>query len=105
MVNNIVKIYTIKLEHFNLPLIIASYFKYKTITIEYECTWNGDAGYYQPTNLTLLKVWRDLDRNSESLDSKNMWEPHELPIELKVFLESGLENHANSQVDKPIVIE
>jgi|688.fasta_scaffold617408_2 hypothetical protein len=102
---NIIKNYTLSLEHCNFPIHVALFFKNKPIIIEYECTWNSDEGYYQPINLNITKVTRMIDKGEEVLELKNTWDSSELPNELKIFLESGLKIHAESQIDRPFVVE
>jgi hypothetical protein len=46
-----------------------------------------------------------IDKGEEVLELKNTWDSSELPNELKIFLESGLKIHAESQIDRPFVIE
>jgi hypothetical protein len=105
MANNIIKNYTLYLEHYSIPFDVALYFKNKPIFINYECSWNADEGYYKPTNLNIIKITRMADKDDIVLGLKNTWDASELPNELKVFLESGLEIHANSQADRPFVVE
>jgi hypothetical protein len=102
---NIIKTYTINLEHFNLPTDIAFFFKYKSIQIKYECTWNSDEGYYKPINLSLIKVSRNPDQDDEKLGLQNIWNSEELPDYLRQFFESGLLQDAECQIDRPFVVE
>jgi hypothetical protein len=102
---DIVKNYKINLEHFNLPTDIAFFFKNKSIQIEYQCVWNADEGYCKPTNLSLIKISRNSDQDDEKLGLQNIWNPEELPEYLKGFFESGLLQDAESQIDRPFIVE
>lgn len=95
------KIHFIDLPPYTMSKNISSLFFERYVRIEYECTWINNNNYYEPSELSLKKIYVSPKQINEEI--KTEWLSEELEEDVKLFFESGLKSHAeNDLLNKPI---
>lgn len=96
MANIIEKIHNFTLQPESLASDIVNFMKFKPVHIEYSCKWQKDEQVYYPTEVELIKVWRELHIDDSKNNEKNSWFANELPEYIKQYFSAGLKIHAES---------